>query len=208
MTSIEEAQVLMKQLISYREIASASNKSEDIKLLKKHESLCVQKFSYLITMRASRYRNFPNYEDLKQEGMEALLKAMSSYNPEKAPFYFWAHKYIGTRISRCANQHTPIRYPLKYAKLIVPRRELKFPLLIDKTNPEKDLEKNEIDNAVGNAIKLLNEQQKNIVLLTFGFNGSPPLTLERVSKKMRITTPECEEILCCAIDILKKNIKI
>lgn len=208
MTSIEEAQILMKQFISYREKAKISGKDEDIKSLRLHERLCIEKFSYLITMRASRYRGFPNYEDLKQEGMEALLKAMSSYNPDKAPFYFWAHKYIGTRISRCANLHTPIRYPIAYAKLFKPHRETKFPILIEKTTPEKELEKSEISTVVKLALDILNDEQRSIVSLAFGFTGGNPLPLDRISKKMRIAVPDCEEILITAMNILKRNIQI
>ena len=82
----------------------------------KQQKICVEKFKYLITMKTNRYKKFSNYEDLNQDGYEALLKAMKNYNPDKGIFFYWAFKYINTRISRCANLHTAIRYPLKYSK--------------------------------------------------------------------------------------------
>lgn len=68
--------------------------------LLKHEKLCIDKLKYLVTMKLGKYKTFSNYEDLQQEGFEALLKAIKTYDPTVASnIFWWFHKYIDTRIS-------------------------------------------------------------------------------------------------------------
>src|ERR1700690_2536210 len=134
-----EAQDLMIKLIDLR-----SKVKEDASLgaeIRAHEKICIEKFKYLVTMKTGRYKIFNNYEDLNQEGYEALIKAMKNYNPKKGSFFWWAHRYIDTRISRSANLHTTIRYPLKVAKNNAPHKESVMPLLIEENYcPDKELE--------------------------------------------------------------------
>ncbi len=98
-----EAQDLMIKLIDLRKRAKEAGDPKIISELKKHEKICMEKFRYLVTMKTGRYKAFNNYDDLNQEGFEALVKAMNNYNPKKGSFFWWAHKYIDTRISRSAN---------------------------------------------------------------------------------------------------------
>src|SRR5437899_1182013 len=124
MITIEESQKLINEFIKLREIARKTKNAEDILLFTKHEALCIEKFSYLVFMRTNRYKNFSNYEDLNNDGLEALIRSMINYNPSKGNFFWWSHKYIDTEIARSANLHTTIRYPLKYAKKNASRREM------------------------------------------------------------------------------------
>src|SRR6202046_3279692 len=101
MISHQEAQQLMSEFVRLRKKAKSNPKYKFE--LQKIENLCMEKFRYLVTMRTNRYKNFSNHEDLIQEGYEALLKAMNSYNPNKGNLFWWIHKYIDTRISRSAN---------------------------------------------------------------------------------------------------------
>ena len=149
MLTEQEAQDLMTTLIDLRE---KSKNSEDFSVkrqLAKHERVCMAKFKYLVTMKTGRYKVFSNYDDLNQEGFEALIKSMNNYDKNKGSFFWWAHKYIDTRISRSANLHTTIRFPLKVAKNNTPHKETLMPTLIEeKYCPDKELEEIQINNAV------------------------------------------------------------
>jgi len=209
MISIEEAQNLMMTLIQLRNKSEETKSQTDIAEYKKHEQICIDKFFYLISMRTNKYKGFSNYEDLNQEGLEVLVRAMNNYDPSKGNFFWWAHKYIETRITRSANTHTVIRYPLKFAKANVPHRETKMPELKEEKNiPETLTEDLEITKVIGSAMDHLNEEQKKIVNLVFGVDGDKPLSISKVCKKMKLSRFYCMKMIDGALDVLKKNIRL
>ncbi len=208
MITIEESQILMNEFIRLRSIARETKNNEDIIKFRNHEQLCIDKFYYLITMRTDRYRGYSNYDDLNQEGREALVKAMKTYNPEKGNVFWWFHRYIETRIARTANLHTTIRYPLKFAKLNKPHRE-KIPVLIEKRFcPDKNVEDAEITNAVKLAMVHLKKRQINIINLAFGFDGDKPMSVSKICEKMNVSRVRCVRIINDALGVLKENIKL
>jgi RNA polymerase sigma factor (sigma-70 family) len=209
MISIEEAQQLMEKLITLRTKAKKTNSSEDVRAFKSHENLCIEKFRYLVTMRTDKYRGFYNYEDLNQEGFEALLKGMKNYDPKKGNVFWWIHKYVSTRIARSANLHTTIRYPLKFAKLFTPHKESILPVLVDgRLCPDKKLESAEVQNVLHSAMKHLNKEQKDVISLAFGFDGDKPLSVNKICKKMNMSRINCIKTIDSALDTLKQNIHL
>lgn len=209
MISIDEAQDLMTTFIQLRKKSEETKKEEDIRKFKNHEKICISKFYYLITMRTNKYKGFSNFEDLNQEGLEMLVRAMNNYNPSKGNFFWWAHKYIETRIARSANTHTVIRYPLKFAKVNIPHREAKLPDIKDEKNvPDKLTETLEITKAINTAMELLNEEQKKLVNMVFGIDGNNPMSISKVCRKMKLSRFHCMKTIDGVLDILKKNIRV
>jgi RNA polymerase sigma factor (sigma-70 family) len=209
MLTEQEAQELMIKLIDLR---GQYKKGDDPKLiteLKKHEKICIDNFKYLVTMKTGRYKAFSNYDDLNQEGFEALIKSMNNYNPTKGSFFWWAHKYIDTRISRSANLHTTIRYPLKVAKLNTPHKEAVMPTLIEERYcPDKELEDVQINFAIQEATALLTDQQKEIIELAFGFDGDKPMSINKICKKLNISRPHCVKAINGALSLMRDHIKV
>lgn len=209
MLNMEEAQQLMETFIELRSVAEETKNEEDILKFKQHERLCIEKFTYLVTMKTGKYKSFSNYEDLNQEGMEALVKAMKNYNPKKGNFFWWGHKYVDTRISRSANLHTTIRYPLKVAKATAPHKESILPLLIEEQYcPDKELESSQTMHAVETAMNTLSAEQKNIINLAFGFDGEKPLSINKICKKLNISRLNCIKLINGSLIALKDNIKL
>src|ERR1700722_2876953 len=209
MISMEESQRLMEKFIILREKYSKSNNKKDLFMLNKHERICVEKFKYLVSMRTDRYRGFYNYEDLNQEGLEALIKAMKNYDPKKGSWFWWAHKYIETRISRSANLHTTIRYPLKFAKLNTPHKESVLPILIEgRFCPDKNLESAEVLKVIQSAMEHLNKEQQDIISLAYGFDGDKPLSINKICKKMNMSRLNCIKAISSALNVLKQNIRL
>jgi RNA polymerase sigma factor (sigma-70 family) len=208
MISMKEAQDLIGKFILLRNKIKSKN-SRDLQAFKEHERLCIEKFQYLVSMRTEKYRGFSNYDDLNQEGYEALIKAMKNYNIKRGNFFWWAHKYIATRISRSANLHTTIRYPLKYAKTNTPHRETILPLLIEyRFCPDKDLENVELSKIVSDSLKHLNRQQRKVMKLIFGLTGDKPYSVNKICKKMNISRIRCLQTIDTSMDILKQHIKL
>lgn len=208
MLSNEEAQALMKEFIELRTKAKETKSVKDIQLFRKQETLCIEKFQYLITMKTGKYKTFANYEDLNQEGFEALLKAMKNYDPARGSFFWWAHKYIGTRISRCANLHTTIRYPLKVAKITAPHKESVMPLLIEERYcPDKEIEALQTHRAIQNTLSFLTKEQKEIIGLAYGLDGDKPMSVNKICRKFGISRLNCIKLINSALVTMRDNIK-
>jgi RNA polymerase sigma factor (sigma-70 family) len=204
-----DAQNLMIELIDLRTKAKESKDPTIISQMKKHESLCIEKFKYLVSMKTGRYKAFSNYDDLNQEGFMALVTAMNNYNPKKGSFFWWAHKYIDTRISRSANLHTTIRYPLRVAKNETPHKESVMPTLIEERYcPDKELEESQSMYALQNAMSVLNESQKEIINLAFGLDSSKPMSINKICKKLNISRLQCIKTINLALSTMKDRIKI
>lgn len=211
MISVKDSQDLINQLIFLRQAFEKSGESKDKMALEKQENLCIENFSYLVTMHAKRYRAFANYEDLMQDGLESLIKAMKTYNPKKGNFFWWAHKYIGTKISRMANLHTTIRYPLKFAKATTPHKESKLPILIENTRiPDKEYENMQTENLIhaSMAATILTDEEKNILTMAYGLDGDKPLSINKICINLGITRTTCKNIIDKALHTLMKNIRL
>lgn len=205
----QEAQDLMNKFISLREKCTETNSEEDLKLFKRHESICIEKLSYLVHMKTFRYKAFNNYDDLVQEGLEALVKSMKNYNPKKGNIFWWAHKYIDTRISRSANLHTTIRFPLKVAKEFTPHKETIMPTLIEESNcPDKQLETCQSMSSLNFAMTKLTEEQKRIIELIYGLNNDKPMSINRVCHKLGINRAACIKTINTALSVMKDNFTI
>jgi RNA polymerase sigma factor (sigma-70 family) len=209
MLTEQEAQDLMIKLIDLRGQIQTSEEKSLKKDLQRHEKICIEKFKYLVTMKTGRYKAFSNYDDLNQEGFEALIKAMNNYNPKKGSFFWWAHKYIDTRISRSANLHTTIRYPLKVAKNTTPHKEAVMPLLIEERYcPDKELEESQLNCAIQGAISVLSPEQKEVVSLAYGFDGDKPMSINKICKKLNISRVVCIKTINSSLSIMKETIKV
>jgi len=210
MVNEQEAQKLINRFIELRAACKKDPENKDLeKEFRKHERLCLEKFKYLITMRTAKYRAFPNYDDLNQEGMEALMKAMNNYDPDKGSFFWWSHKYIETRVARSANLHTAIRYPLKYARENKPHKEPLMPLLVeDKILPDRNVEDMEIKSAINDAAKYLSEEQFQVLNLAFGMDGDKPMSINAICKTLQISRKSCIKTLNGAFFIIKQKIKL
>lgn len=209
MLTEQEAQDLMAKLVDLKNKAKNNDDPKIKQELNRHEQKCISQFKYLITMKTGRYKSFSNYEDLNQEGFEALVKAMKTYNPKKGSFFAWAHNYIGTRISRSANLHTTIRYPLKVAKEHTPHKEAVLPVIIEERYcPDKQLENFQINSSIDHALNSLNDQQKDVINLLYGLDGDKPMSINKICKKMGISRLNCIKIINTAFLSMKENIRL
>jgi RNA polymerase sigma factor (sigma-70 family) len=204
-----EAHDLMTKLIDLRTRFAETNDTKIEAELKRHEKECIEKFKYLVTMRTVRYKSFSNYEDLNQEGFEALIKAMKTFKPNKGNFFAWAHNYIGTRISRSANLHTTIRFPLKVAKAHTPHKEAIMPLQIEERFcPDKELEESQTTHAIHKALSVLSKEQREIISLAYGFDGDKPMSINKICKKLNISRLNYIKTISSSLSYMKENIKI
>src|SRR5208282_339439 len=209
MLTEQEAHDLMNKFIDLRTQLKETGDSKIEAQFRHHEQICIEKFRYLVTMKTGRYKSFSNYEDLNQEGFEALIKAMKTFKPNKGNFFAWAHNYIGTRISRSANLHTTIRFPLKVAKAHTPHKESVMPVQIEERFcPDKELEESQTIHAVHDALSILSPGQRDIINLAYGFDGDKPMSINKICKKLSISRLSCIKTINSSLSLMKENIKI
>ena len=209
MLTEQEAQDLMAKLVDLKSRVQDLDGPKIRQELNRHEKKCISQFKYLITMKTGRYKSFHNYEDLNQEGFEALVKAMKTYNPKKGSFFAWAHNYIGTRISRSANLHTTIRYPLKVAKAIPPHKESILPIMIEERYcPDKEMESMQLSRSMNLAFECLTDKQKEITNLAYGLDSDRPMSINKICKQLNISRLNCIKLIDTAILSMKENIII
>ena len=209
MLNEQEAHDLMIKLIDLRTQFKETGDKKIEAQLKSHERECIAKFKYLVSMKTGRYKAFANYDDLNQEGFEALIKAMKTFKPNKGSFFAWAHNYIGTRISRSANLHTTIRFPLKVARAQAPHKEAIMPTQIeDRFCPDKELENCQTSFAIQHSLETLTEEQKQIINLAYGLDGNKKMSINKICRKLSISRLHCIKTINAALLTMKENIKL
>lgn len=206
MISEQEANDLMSKFLELKEQLKTSKDNKLKREFDAHQAKCISQFNYLISMRTAKYRAFLNYDDLNQEGFEALLKAMNNYNPKKGSFFWWAHKYIETKISRSANLHTTIRYPLKFAKNQAPKREslLKHTELLQVN--EDLFEKRQTEYVINKHVANLADKEKQIITLMYGLDGEEPKSIGAICKELNIPRSSCIKLANNSLKTIKKNL--
>lgn len=200
----EDAYKLLEKFVHYRNRAKTSKSKKVHAEYRKYHAQCVEKFDYLITMKTNRYKSFSNYEDLKQDGRVALLLALRNYDLKKGDFFWWAHKYIDTRIIRSANNHSTLKIPIHKAKDMQPYKVTQMPVLIDVNGDVFDkVEKLETKDKIKEALIALPTDQKKIIELAYGINGIKQHSVNNISKLTGVSVNDCMKILTKA----KKSLK-
>lgn len=170
--------------------------TEDIVEFKTYQDYCFSKFGYMVKRKSAKYRKFSNHPDLEQDGFEAMISAFESFDPKKGCFSWWADKYISTKISRSANAHSTIRFPIKKAKELKPYKTNTIPIMIDKgVGPYQAAENSESSVNLNNAISDLSDSHKNVINMTYGFNGVRERAVRVVMGDLGLTRPQYSKLL-------------
>jgi len=180
---------------------------DEILEIKTIQNDCIIKLKHLVSVRTNKYKKFSNHEDLEQDGMEALLLALRTYDPEKGIFGWWADKYISTRVSRSANCHSTIRYPLKVAKEVRPYKTNVIPTIIETSlSALERVESEQMAEIISKAIDTLPEKNQKVVNMTYGFNGHKPNTISFVLTALSISRSQYVKLIQESKEVIKEYI--
>lgn len=186
---------------------AGSGSLEDIAEFKAYQNYFVSKFAYMVKIKSAKYRKFSNYPDLEQDGFEALISSFKSFNPEKGCFSWWAKNYIKTKISRAANAHSTIRFPIKKAKELKPYKTNTIPIIIDEgAGPCQSAEDGERSANIKSAINELSDPHKNVVNMTYGFNGVRERAVRVVMDDLGLTRPQYTKLLREATEQIRQQL--
>ncbi len=204
MTEIDDIN-LVNQFVEIRNKFIKNNNDE--KLKKEYEmyhSLCISRFEYIVTYRSNKYKSFPNYKDLHQDGIIALMSALRTYKPKKGNIFAWVHKYVGTKIKREANKHSVVKIPFKKAREMAFKKTNISPMQLDMTPSVFDqFEELELKHEIISTIQKLSPIDKKIIMLTYGFGGIKPYSITKLSKAIGLPKAETMKLRNKAIDNFK-----
>ncbi len=207
--SKDEINKIVKEFVELRERAEKSKSKKIKSKFKQFQIEIVNKLSHLVLLRTNRYRMFNNHHDLQQDGFEALFMALKTYRPEKGDFSWWAKKYIDTRVSRSANAHSTIKYPLKTIKDFKPHKMSVIPVITDTAfDPQESLEYSELKKTISEAINLLPEIQQRVIKLSFEMAGNRASTITKISEELKLSRTATLKILEEAKNKLRETLEV
>jgi RNA polymerase sigma factor (sigma-70 family) len=186
----------------------AVNQKKKINLIiaKKMEDALIISLEYLVHSVIFKYKRFDNYEDLYQEGMIGLIKAVQRYNTDTS-FHFtrYALWWIKARVMRSIKKlnlvtisgDSKMRYFMQY--------DIKEHDLIDISDPEqKAILMEEIDN-LNNVIETLPNKHQQIIKMRYGLKDTKEYNLQDLGDELEMTREGIRQIEHRIIKRLKNN---
>jgi RNA polymerase sigma factor (sigma-70 family) len=205
---------LLNQLMELQKLYFKNSDNYSLKntYLKKRDEF-IKNLEYLVEAKTKKYKNFINYDDLCQDGRLALCQALKSYDPEKGNFFWWANKYIKTKISREANKHATIRIPVHETKNMLPYKVSKIPTIIDNSsNALNKIFREELESTIRRALTKLPELQRKVIELHFEIDSPNRCsrinngTINTICEKLNISKSRCTNILREAKENLREEL--
>jgi RNA polymerase sigma factor (sigma-70 family) len=211
MITEQEALDIFRSLKTAESCFETNKDSKSKRDLDKVTNIIIDKFGYLVKMKSSRYKKYSNYDDLNQDGFEALVKGLKTYNPAKGSIFWWLHKYIDIKIARSANKHLTIKYPLKIAKENIPVKEQltnkTLKAYFDNINIEPDIENKQIMKKIKEICNSMGEDQRSIFYDHFGLSMvNDPKTTKQISIEKKTSKKNVEASIKTSLDMIKNII--
>lgn len=155
---------------------------------KKMEDELIVSLSYLVHSVVFRYKRFDNYDDLYQEGMIGLIKAVQQYNADTS-FHFtrYAMWWVKARIVRSIKKLNLIKisgddntkYHMQY--------DINENDIIEEDNPEqRAILMEEIKN-LQTSLSLLPEKHQQIIKMRYGLDDMKEHNLQDLGTKLNMT---------------------
>lgn len=202
----EDDKKLLIEFVAAREKFKKRKTKNNIANYESLRELCCKTFDHIVEGRAGKYKQFSNYEDLKQDGRLALLAALNSFYPDKGSFMFWANRYIKTRLSRQANKHSVLKIPLKKARNIQPFKVSKMPEESYVPDIGGDLDKEYWKTQIHNILSTLPKDQKIAAEVLFYTENSIKNSKTLICNELKISLDECISLINLTKERLKNEL--
>jgi len=176
-------------------------KSENLSK-KQITEIITKKLSYMVLARIKKHRRAEYYEDLIQEGMIGLIKAVADFDYNRGPNFFkFAEWHIQNRIRNFWKWHNRAPMFLKKNKEL---KRIKEEIL----DINALLEKLEGNNVIAKAVNKLPEILRNVISMKFGIFTDEEHTFEEIGDDINLSRQRAEQIKCQAVLKLNKNPEI
>jgi RNA polymerase sigma factor (sigma-70 family) len=202
---------ILCDLIELKEIKNKTKNKVDCRKYNIAFNKAMSKFGYIIDIHSNKYKSYPNYQDIYQEGRIGLACALDKFVPERSKNFFkLANWYVKTRVKRGANKHSEVKIPITYPGKIIINRINDFDFIENKETPFDCVEKEDDIIKIRKAVNDLEEPNKTIVSLYYGIQNENDvkikrMTISKISKMLKVEKEEIEEILKESYEYLASN---
>jgi len=180
-------------------------KKTDPGLAKRVEDELIISLAYLVHSVVFKYKRFDNYEDLYQEGMIGLIKAVQQYNSDTS-FHFtrYAMWWIKARVVRSIKKLNLItvsgdenmRYFMQY--------DIQDNDMVEDNDPEKNAILMEEVNNLHSIINSLPEKHQQIIKMRYGL-GNKEHNLQDLGDKLNMTREGVRQLEHRILNKIKNN---
>lgn len=210
---MEANMAVLVELIELREKSKVSSSKKDKLKYDMAFDKAINRFSYIVDIHCGKYKKYPNYTDLHQEGLLGLTLALNNFNPQRSKNFFRiANWYVKTRIKRSANKYDVINVPMKVAKKSAYCRLSDVPVMVDNRNPHQSLECIQDSASIQAAMSNLTDLQRKVVSMYFDIQCADntlgiqkTISFRTIAKEINTSTANVENALNEAYAILSKN---
>lgn len=102
----------MREIELINQIQAAKESSENKQKIESLQNALAMRFKKIVYSKTRKYRQYPNYEDLVQEGFCGLVRAARKYDPSKeASFYTYASIWVSSCVNRAASKNAVVYDP-------------------------------------------------------------------------------------------------
>lgn len=180
--------------------------TERDKYIKDIKDKVILKLSFLVYGQTRQYRNFPNYEDLVQEGFVGLARAVKKFDWTLNPNFFgYVDQWIRHSVKRAASRFDIVYNPNKTRVVYSEPDENEIDV---GASPEEDMFNKELSENIDLVLCEFSEREREIVRKIFGLGGVLPETLREIGPQFNLTHERVRQIKNAVIDKLKKNERI
>jgi len=175
------------------------------KQVKEHHDLIMQKMSFLVLGHTRQYINFPNYEDLVQEGLMGLLKAVKKFEWRRYPnFFAFSAQWIRHGVKKAASRFDIVYNPNRNRVIYAEPDENET----DSDTPEEMFFNQERKDCIDKILDEFPERDKKIVQKIFGLGGRKPETLREIGPQFNLTYERVRQIKNNVMTKLRKNSRL
>lgn len=191
------------EIVVIRQLAST-----DKDLAAKKESNLVSSLAFIVNSTIAKYKKFPNYEDLYQEGMYGLVKAIQNYNTDTTfDFFRYAMWWIKARIFRSIGKINLVRITgdVEESKRTFGMSDITTTDVSSNETPETVLIHNDEISQLTKALDKLPQDHKELIQLRYGLTGNKELTLKELGQKFNLSNEGLRQLEKKILLKLKKD---
>ncbi len=182
-------------------------KSENLCESKRLEDKLIISLNYLVYSVMRRYRKHGNYEDLYQEGMIGLIKAVQNYNANTS-FHFtrYALWWIKARINRTVRKMSVVSRSLTDNKYLI-QYDFHENDMIDYNNPEQNVISSEQERIISTEIEKLTDNQKYIINYHYGLKDQEQISMREIGSDLKMTRADLRRTERIILNKLKTAVR-
>lgn len=166
----------------------------------------IDNLSFLVYIQAKPYKRFGNYDDMVQEGLVGLIKAVQVFEWARFPnFFVFAGQWIRHSVKRAASRFDIVYNPT-FARVVYaePDDTEEAP----DASPEEEYFSKERCADINRALYGFPDREREIVQRLFGLGGLKQLTLRETGQMFGLSHERVRQIKDRVVGKLSKNAAI